>query len=89
MNPRDQRLQKLIVLLFMHTISGFICSGSICSDRTSGLVYLQSNHIVTHIPLSLYFRTYISFIISGYSYYVNMLVTRLKNDMCLVFLLHN
>ena len=64
-------------------------SGSICSDRTSGLVYLQSNNIVTHIPLSLHFRTYISFIISGYSYYVNMLVTRLKSDMCLVFLLHN
>ena len=64
-------------------------SGSICSDRTSGLVYLQSNIIVTHIPLSLHFRTYISFIISGYSYYVNMLVTRLKSDMCLVFLLHN
>ena len=34
-------------------------SGSICSDRTSGLVYLQSNLIVTHIPLSLHFRTYI------------------------------
>ena len=50
-------------------------SGSMCSDRTSGLVYLQSNLIVTHIPLSLHFRTYISFIISGYSYYVNMLVT--------------
>ena len=28
-------------------------------------------------------------IVSGYSYYVNMLVTRLKSDMCLVFLLHN
>ena len=64
-------------------------SGSMCSDRTSGLVYLQSNPIVTHITLSLHFRTYISFIISGYSYYVNMLVTRLKSDMCLVFLLHN
>ena len=37
----------------------------------------------------LHFRTYISFIVSGYSYYVNMLVTRLKSDMCLVFLLHN
>ena len=64
-------------------------SGSMCSDRTSGLVYLQSNLIVTYITLSLHFRTYISFIISGYSYYVNMLVTRLKSDMCLVFLLHN
>ena len=59
------------------------------SDRISRLVFLQSNHIVYHIPLSLHFRTYISFIISGYSYYVNRLVTRLKSDMCLVFLLHN
>ena len=41
------------------------------------------------ISLSLHFHTYVSFIISGYSYYVNMLVTRLKSDMCLVFLLHN
>ena len=70
-------LHKLIVLLYMYTISGFICSGSICSDRTSGLVYSESNRIVTHISLSLLFRTYVSFIISGYSYYVNMLVTRL------------
>ena len=53
----------------------FYMSGSICSDGTSRLVYLQSDHIVTHIPLSIHFRTYISFIISGYSYYVNMLVT--------------
>ena len=64
-------------------------SGSMCSGRTSGFVYLQSDLIVTHIPTQLHFRTYISFIISGYSYYVNMLVTRLKSDMCLVFLLHN
>ena len=61
-------------------------SRSICSDRTSRLVYLQSDHIVTHITLSLHFRTYISFIVSGYSYCVHMLVTRLKSDMCLVFL---
>ena len=67
----------------------FSMSGSICSDGTSRLVYLQSDHIVTHIQLSIHFRTYISFIISGYSYYVDMLVTRLKSDMCLVFLLHN
>ena len=60
-------------------------SGSICSDGTSRLVYLQSDHFVTRIPLSIHFRTYISFIISGYSYYVNILVTRLKSDMCLVF----
>ena len=44
-------------------ISGFICSGSICSDRTSGLVYLESNHFVIHFSSALHFRTYISFII--------------------------
>ena len=70
-------------------ISGFICSGFIRSDRTFRLVYSDSNLIVIHISLSLHFRTYVSFIISGYSYYVNMLVTRLKSDMCVVFLLHN
>ena len=64
-------------------------SGSMCSGRTSRFVYLQSDLIVTHMPTQLHFRTYISFIISGYSCYVNMLVTRLKSDMCLVFLLHN
>ena len=63
-------------------------SGSMCSGRTSRFVYLQSDLIVTHTT-QLHFRTYISFIVSGYSYYVNMLVTRLKSDMCLVFLLHN
>ena len=57
-------------------------------NRTSRFVYLQSDLIVTHTT-QLHFRTYISFIVSGYSYYVNMLVTRLKSDMCLVFLLHN
>ena len=29
----------------------FSMSGSICSDGTSRLVYLQSDHIVTHIPI--------------------------------------
>ena len=57
----------------MYNISGFICSGFICSDRTSGLVYLESNHFVTHLSSDLHFRTYVSFIESGYSYYVNML----------------
>ena len=55
-------------------------------DRTFRLVYSDSNNIVIHISLRLHFRTYVSFIISGYSYYVNMLVTRLKSDMCRVFL---
>ena len=49
-------------------------SGSMCSGRTSRFVYLQSDLIVTHTT-QLHFRTYISFIVSGYSYYVNMLVT--------------
>ena len=57
-------------------------------NRASRFVYLQSDLIVTHITLS-YIFVHISFIVSGYSYYVNMLVTRLKSDMCLVFLLHN
>ena len=56
-------------------ISGFICSGFICSDRTFRLVYSDSNLIVIHISLSLHFRTYVSFIVSGYSYYINMFVT--------------
>ena len=56
--------------------------------RTSGLDYLESIHIFTHMPLS-YIFVHIFVIVSGYSFYVNMLVTRLKSDMCLVFLLHN
>ena len=56
--------------------------------RTSRFVYLQSDLIVTHMPLS-YIFVHIFVIVSGYSFYVNMLVTRLKSDMCLVFLLHN
>ena len=64
-------------------------SGSICSDRTSRFVYFTVRSYRYSYTTQLHFRTYISFIISGYSYYVNMLVTRLKSDMCLVFLLHN
>ena len=79
-------VDRFIVYVF---ISGFLCQVlyvqiehrdlSIYSQILSLLIY----HSVTFL------RTYISFIISGYSYYVNMLVTRLKSDMCLVFLLHN
>ena len=67
----------------------FSMSGSICSDGTSRFVYLQSNFYRYSYTSQLHFRTYIAFIVSGYSCYVNMLVTRLKSDMCLVFLLHN
>ena len=56
--------------------------------RTSGLDYLESIHIFTHTS-SVYIFVHISFIVSGYSYIVHMLVTRLKSDMCLVLLLHN
>ena len=72
---QDYSIHSLIILYIY--ISGFICSGYICSDRTFRLVYSDYNHTVIHISLSLHFRTYVSFIISGYSYYVNMLVTRL------------
>ena len=60
------------------------------------LQHLEAGHLGASKPqhvimndIYVHFRTYISFIISGYSYYVHMLVTRLKSDMCLVFLLHN
>ena len=57
-------------------------------NRTSRFAYLQSDLIVTHSHSVTF--SYIDFVIvSGYSFYVNMLVTRLKSDMCLVFLLHN
>ena len=56
-------------------------SGSICSDRTSGLVYLQSNHIVTHIPLSLHFRTYVAVEVLGAS-------TRVGHRTCTRAFLH-
>ena len=66
----------------------FYMSGSICSDRTSGLVYLQSNHIVIHIPLPFSY-IYIVHCLGLFILCNFMLVTRLKSDMCLVFLLHN
>ena len=57
-------------------------------NRTSRFAYLQSDLIVTHSHSVTF--SYIYFVIvSGYSFYVNMLVMRLKSDICLVFLLHN
>ena len=63
-------------------------SGSVCSIEHQGLpIYSQILSLL--ICHSVTF-SYIDFVIvSGYSFYVNMLVTRLKSDMCLVFLLHN
>ena len=78
----------LIGLLCIFFISGFICQ----------VLYVQIEHrdlpIYSQILSLLIYHSvtfsyiYISFIVSGYSYYVNMLVTRLKSDMCLVFLLN-
>ena len=45
-------VDRFIVYVFFIRFS---MSGSICSDRTSRFVYLQSNLIVTHIPLSYIF----------------------------------
>ena len=77
-------LYKLIGLLCMYYISDSICQIEY-TDRSFYSLIIS----FIHMSHSLHFRTYISFIISGYSYYVHMLVTRLKSDMCLVFLLHN
>ena len=63
-------------------------SGSVCSKEHQGLVYSESRSY-RYSYHSVYIFVHISFIVSGYSYYVNMLVTRLKSDMCQVFLLHN
>ena len=55
--------------------------------RTLGLDYSESYHIVIHVTQHIF--SYISIIhYLGLSIYVHMLVTRLKSDMCLVFLLH-
>ena len=63
-------------------------SGSVCSIEHQGLpIYSQILSLLIHLSVTF---SYIHIVIvSGYSYYVNMLVTRLKSDMCLVFLLHN
>ena len=47
----DRFLEYIFIYMVFNHVSGFIrfiCSGSICSDRTSGLDYSESNHIVTH-----------------------------------------
>ena len=55
--------------------------------RTSGFDFSESYHIVIHV--TQYIFSYISIIhYLELSIYVHMLVTRLKSDMCLVFLLH-
>ena len=62
-------------------------SGSVCSIEHQ--VWTIQSLILSYSYHSVYIFVHISFIVSGYSYYVNMLVTRLKSDMCQVFLLHN
>ena len=63
-------------------------SGSVCSIEHQGLPN-YSQILLLLIFLSVTFSYIYIVIVSGYSYYVHMLVTRLKSDMCLVFLLHN
>ena len=58
-------------------------------NRTSGLDYLESNHIFTHTTQYTFSYIYRSLYRVIHIMYIIMLVTRLKNDMCLVFLLHN
>ena len=97
----DRVIQTFIVNIYNHGINVYMVGRFLeyifisglnvrfsMFNRTSRFAYLQSDLIVTHIPLS-YIFVHIFVIVSGYSFYVNMLVTRLKSDMCLVFLLHN
>ena len=63
-------------------------SGSVCSIEHQALpIYSQILSLL--IFLSVTFSYIYIVIVSGYSFYVHMLVTRLKSDICLVFLLHN
>ena len=55
---------------------------------TSGLDYLESIHIFTHTAQYTFSYIYRS-LYRVIHIIVHMLVTRLKSDMCLVFLLHN
>ena len=63
-------------------------SGSVCSIEHHDLS-IYSQILSLFIYHSVTFSYIYVVIVSGYSYYVHMLVTRLKSDMCLVFLLHN
>ena len=78
-------VDRFILYIF---ISGFICQVLYVQIEHQDLPFTVRSYRYSYTT-QLHFRKYISFIISGYSYYVNMLVTRLKSDMCLVFLLHN
>ena len=63
-------------------------SGSVCSIEHQDLP-IYSQILLLLIYHSVTFSYIYIVIVSGYSYYVDMLVTRLKSDMCLVFLLQN
>ena len=59
-------------------------SGSVCSIEHQDLsIYSQILSLL--IYHSVTFSYIYIVIVSGYSYYVHMLVTQLKSDMCLVF----
>ena len=78
----------LIGLLCIFFISGFICQVLYIQIEHQGLpIYSQILSLL--IYNSVTFSYIYIVIVSGYSYYVNMLVTRHKSYMCLVFLLHN
>ena len=63
-------------------------SVSVCSLEHQDLS-IYSQILSLFIYHSVTFSYICIVIVSGYSFYVHMLVTRLKSDMCLVFLLHN
>ena len=78
-------LVGLLCILFLYQV---YMSGSVCSIEHQDLsIYSQILSLL--IFHSVTFSYIYIVIVSGYSYYVNMLVTRLKSDMCLVFLLRN
>ena len=78
----------LIGLLCIFFFYQVYMSGSVCSVEHQDLsIYSQILSLL--IYHSVTFSYIYIVIVSGYSYYVNMLVKRLKSDMCLVFLLHN
>ena len=101
----DRVIQTFIVIIYNHGINAYMVdrfivyifyirfyqvymSGSVCSIEHQDLsIYSQILSLL--IYHSVTFSYIYIVIVSGYSYCVHMLVTRLKSDMCLVFLLHN
>ena len=80
-------VDRFLVYIFISGFSRFM-SGSVCSIEHQDLS-IYSQILSLFIYHSVTFSYIYIVIVSDYSYYVHMLVTRLKSDMCLVFLLHN